>query len=99
MVIPEAVIEAAALAVFTQAYERADWDLITNQIKSIYMRDARLGLEAAAPHIAAQALEEAAYAFEGLPMNKGASIGSGTYDWFELFPIQHIRDRAEDLRK
>lgn len=55
-------------------------------------------LEAAAPHIAAQALEDAAYTFEDLPMNKGASVSSGTYDWFELFPIQHMRDRAEEIR-
>lgn len=86
--IPDAAVESAAMILRTRDYPD-------------YQPDpewAREVLEAAAPHIAAQALEEAAYAFEGLPMNKGAAISSGTYDWFELFPIQHIRDRAEDIR-
>ena len=58
---------------------------------------ARAALEAAAPYIAAAALREAADAFENLPVNKGAEISSGTWDWFELFPIAHLRERADRL--
>jgi hypothetical protein len=58
MNISDEVVEAAALAVFLQAYERADWDLITNQIKARYIRDAKRGLEAVVPHLMAHAWEE-----------------------------------------
>lgn len=67
--------------------EDRNWPIWTRQI-----------LEAAAPIIAAQALEDAANIFEDLPRNEGASISSGTWDWFELFPIEHMRHRAEDIR-
>lgn len=86
--IPDAAVEAAADK-FVEMRREGEHSSIEY---------ARAALEAAAPHMAAQALDEAAYAFEGLPTNKGTSISSGTYDWFELFPIQHIRDRAEDIR-
>jgi hypothetical protein len=62
-----------------------------------YMTAMKRALEAAAPHIAANALEEAADEFEDLPANKGAEISSGTWDWFELFPIAHLRERVDRL--
>jgi len=46
--------------------------------------------------IKAQALREAAEHFESLPMNREKDgICSGTWEWFEMFPIAHLRERAE----
>lgn len=45
----------------------------------------------------ADALNAAADAFEALPMNRGGPIATGTWDWFELFPIEHLRDRARAI--
>jgi len=58
----------------------------------------RAALEAAAPFIAAKALEEAADTFESLPMNTGIGLSTGTWDWFEMFPVDHIRARAAAVR-
>lgn len=87
--IPEAAVEAAVGALA----DKYGGTMTACDIE--YIRDI---LEAAAPYIAARALEDAADAFEDLPVNKGATISTGTADWFELFPVQHIRDRAEDIR-
>lgn len=80
--VPYEALVAASRAIDDNAYALLGWEGIT-----------RL-LEVAAPYIRAQALEDAADEFENLPANKGAEISSGTYDWFELFPITHIRERA-----
>jgi len=97
-VIPDAAVEAAADAL-CRAVWGTPWGVAIESQRDTFRAEAAKALEAAAPHIAAKALEDAADAFENLPANKGASISSGTWDWFELFPVQHIRDRAEGLRK
>jgi hypothetical protein len=85
-VIPEGAVKAAV---------EAFW--VTGQEPNVDRLMA--ALEAAAPHLMAAALNEAAEAFESLPMAEGPEISTGTWEWFELFPIQHLRDRAEDLTK
>jgi hypothetical protein len=65
--IPAQAVEAAALAVFVQSYERADWNLVVHQTKQRYIRDARTALEAAAPHMLAEAWEEGRQAEEDAP--------------------------------
>lgn len=65
--ISDEAVEAAAVAVFTQAYEPADWDLVVKQIKARYIRDARIALEAAAPYMLAEAWEEGRQAEEDTP--------------------------------
>jgi len=50
--------------------------------------------------IRAQALREAADYFESLPMNSDRDgIRSGTWEWFELFPIDHLRNRADQIEQ
>jgi hypothetical protein len=98
--ISDEAIEAAAKGLAAQKWPTAIgvWDSFGQSMKDDFRDQARAALEAAAPHLTAQALNEAADAFENLPVNKGAEISSGTWDWFELFPVQHIRDRAEAYR-
>lgn len=58
-----------------------------------------LFLKRAAPLIASKALDDAADAFDDLRMDRDATrIMPGTWEYFELFPLQHLRDRAEAMR-
>ena len=47
-VISNEAIEAAAIAMFVQTYERDEWETVINQTRYRYLRDARVALEAAA---------------------------------------------------
>ena len=51
--IPDAAVEAAALAMFVRTYERDEWETVINQTKYRYLQDARLALEAALPYMLA----------------------------------------------
>ena len=84
--IPDEAVEAAAYTITLAA-----WGHMTPH------EAARDILEAAAPCMMAAALNDAADTFENLPVNKGAEISSGTWDWFELFPIEHLRERARKV--
>jgi len=57
-VIPDAAVEAAARAVFEQQYEPEEWKLVVWQTRQRHLDDARLALDAAAPHLMAQAWDE-----------------------------------------
>lgn len=54
--IPEAAVEAAAAGMATQAWE--EWDRVPDAARRLFMRDARIALEAAAPHMLEQAERE-----------------------------------------
>lgn len=96
--IHEEAVEAAGRAIYELKFGPEGWDDLPDKPKGQYLDQGRHVLEAAAPLVAAAALEDAAAAFEDLPVSKGAEIRSGTWDWFELFPIDHMRDRADDIR-
>lgn len=49
--IPEAAVEAAAAAMTIVAYD--SWGDVPEHLQRLFIRDARIALEAAAPHIAA----------------------------------------------
>jgi len=61
MHIPDTAIEAAAKAVY-EAFSSRAWENCEPLNRTDYYEDARLGLKAAAPHIAAEALRDAAEA-------------------------------------
>lgn len=82
----------AALKEATEAIVKLGW----SGIPSAELADT--ALEAAYPLIAAQALEDLANALEDLPMNSGAEIKPWTWEYFELFPVMHIRERAAEWR-
>jgi len=94
MSVPDEAVEAAAKAFYGTA-----WDDVMDHGPQWAMSQMRSALEAAAPFIAAQALKDAAEAFEDLPQGRKGSIASGTWEWFELFPLDHIRWRADDIEK
>lgn len=58
-VIPAEAVEAAAKAAFAQTYDASEWELVVIQTQARYMRDARTALEAAAPHMLAEAKADA----------------------------------------
>lgn len=84
--IPEAAVEAAAAAVAALFGERAN------------ARDketARIALEAAGPHLMAQALNEAAMDFELSPHNSRAKMARH----FNNAHVASLRARAEEIRE
>jgi len=58
--IPEAAVEAAAEADYGNGDQYGTWETEPAEVREMYLKDARRTLEAAAPHIRAQVLEEAA---------------------------------------
>ena len=58
MNIPDEAVEAAALALLERDYGVRDWSIVTEQVKGNYLDEARTALEAAAPHLMAQAWDE-----------------------------------------
>ena len=90
---------------FEDEQGKGEWDHITKSEKRGWLKEAQATLDFLAAagfglvrEAQAVALEEAADDFENLPTNKGAEISSGTWDWFELFPIEHLRARAVTVR-
>ena len=81
--IPDAAVEAAAEVI-------GDWDGLPNRPEA-WRHDARTLLKAAAPHIAAQALREAAEAVHPFhPVGGHTPVTrDGLYDW--------LRDRADQI--
>lgn len=53
--IPAAAVEAAALALVERDFGVRNWGITTDEVKSMYMDEARTALEAAAPHLMADA--------------------------------------------
>jgi hypothetical protein len=92
-VISDEVIVAGAKAMdayWGGRYEPNEVEELRGEITAI--------LEAVTPLIAAKALEEAADALDDLRMARSGVIKPGTWEYFEMLPIQHIRDRAEQIR-
>jgi hypothetical protein len=56
--ISDEAVEAAALALLERDYGVNDWGITDEQVKAAYLDEARTALEAAAPHIAAEAWDE-----------------------------------------
>jgi delta 1-pyrroline-5-carboxylate dehydrogenase len=84
-VIPDAAVEAAAIATYGGEY--ADlWADEEPKVKASYREDARLALEAAAPHLMAQALTEAAKSFsESTPEGEYASSPEQVIAWMREY--------------
>ena len=56
--IPDAAVEAAALAALERDSGFENWLLVTAEVRTNYLDEARTILEAAAPHLMAEAWEE-----------------------------------------
>jgi len=59
-VIPAEAVEAAAKAIYGLGVPDWHWDERDKELQDLYREDARAALEAAAPYIRAQAIEDAA---------------------------------------
>lgn len=64
MTVPDEAVEAAAMVLW-YAEKYADWGKVPQCRKEPFLNEARAALEAAAPFIAAQALEDAAEELTG----------------------------------
>ena len=62
--IPAEAVEAAAKASHASRWPNAPWDALNDDARAYARKNARLSLEAAAPHMLAEVLEEAACAAE-----------------------------------
>jgi len=87
-VIPDEAVEAAAKAY----YERGGpfWADVDPAWREEEMSDFRAALEAAAPHLMAHALNEAAGAFENLPSREGSPVPA----WDRATAVERLRERA-----
>jgi len=90
-VIPDAAVEAAAKASFERANPSYVWADVELHWRAAYVENQRAALEAAAPHLMAQALESAAHAF-------GASVPEGEYSSTPTQVIDWLREYADAYR-
>lgn len=90
--IPAAAVEAAAKVLWDKEMN-APWSSVADGFKAPFMRDARAALEAAAPYIRAQALEDAAAEVdEGVP-----AYGQGEYaDWLRAQAASERGSHGDD---
>lgn len=87
MTVSEEAVEAGARASYEHANFGAPWDECPQEWRASYGDSIRAALEAAAPFIAAQALEEAA---EGWWLRDDVQDRFGAWSWLRL--------RAAELR-
>jgi hypothetical protein len=79
-VIPDAAVVALAIRNFEAEQGDGEWDHLPESIKPGWIKEARAQCEAAAPFIAAQALDEAADESARLPYVKPDDPGRGEYE-------------------
>ena len=88
-VIPAEAVEAAAKAEYEHEFLALEgtWADASKEVRALFRQSATMALEAAAPHIRASALEEAAQVV--------AEGGVGAYDSTEYADWLHARAQAE----
>lgn len=85
-VISDEAVEAAALALFERDYGVSDWAITNEQVKAAYMDEAKTALEAAAPRMLAEVLEDAADTAQADELTTAAEV------------IYDLRRHADALR-